>query len=77
MTVIEPLIKNGKALRNINYVNQLLHNDDECRHQIVILVHVVNDDAPCFLVENFIRMVVVTAEVGKSQLSSFSLSVWN
>ena len=43
---IEPLINNAKALRNITDDNPLGHNDAECRHQIVILVEVINDAAP-------------------------------
>ena len=39
MTVIESLINNCKALRNIT-------EDNPLRHQIVILVKVVNDAAP-------------------------------
>ena len=47
MTEIEPLINNGKALRNITDCNPLHQNDVKCRNQIVILVKVVNDAAPC------------------------------
>ena len=32
--------------RNISDADPLRHNDDECRHQIVILFKVVNDAAP-------------------------------
>ena len=46
MTVIEPFFNNGRALRNINDVNPLRQNDDECRHQVIILVKVVNDATP-------------------------------
>ena len=38
--VIELFINNDKALRNITDGNP---NDDECRHQIVILFKAVND----------------------------------
>ena len=44
--VIEPLINNGKVLWNITDNNLLGQNDDECHHQIIILVKVVNDTAP-------------------------------
>ena len=36
----------GMALPNINNGNPLRHNDDLCRHPIVILLEVVNDAAP-------------------------------
>ena len=36
MTVIEPLINNGRALQNISDVNQSRQNDDEYCHQIII-----------------------------------------
>ena len=42
MMVIEPLINNGKALPNITTGNTLYQNDDECCHQIIILVEVGN-----------------------------------
>ena len=44
--VIELFINNDKALRNITDGNPLCQNDDEWRHQIVILVKVVNDAFP-------------------------------
>ena len=40
-------IYNSKALRNINDGNLFSQNDNECRHQIIILVKVYNDAAPC------------------------------
>ena len=43
MTVTEPFINNGKGLRNITDNNLLRQNDEECRHQIVTFVYVVND----------------------------------
>ena len=46
MTEIEPLINIGKALPNITDGNLLRQNDDKCRHEIIILVQVVNDAAP-------------------------------
>ena len=42
--VIEPLLNNGRVLRNISDDNLLSQNDDEWRHQIVILVKLVNDE---------------------------------
>ena len=45
--LIEPLINKGLALRNITDNNPLCNNDAKCRHQIVILLKVVNDATPC------------------------------
>ena len=39
-------ITDAIALPNINNVNPLRHNDDLCRHPMVILLEVVNDAAP-------------------------------
>ena len=39
-------LNNGKALRNITDGNPLHQNDNECHHQLDILVKVVNDAAP-------------------------------
>ena len=47
MTEIEQMFNDDMALRNIYDADPLRHNDDEYRHQIVILVEVVNDSAPC------------------------------
>ena len=44
--VIEPLINNGKVLWNITDNNLLGQNDEQCHHQIIILVKVVNDASP-------------------------------
>ena len=38
MTVIERMFNDNMALRNIYDADPLRHNDDEYRHQIVILV---------------------------------------
>ena len=38
MTEIEWMFNDNMALRNIYDANQLHHNDDEYRHQIIILV---------------------------------------
>ena len=46
MTEIERILKNAMALGNINNGNPLCHNDDLCRHQIVILLEDVKDAAP-------------------------------
>ena len=46
MTEIERILNDAKALLNINNDNPLRHNEDLCRHQIVILLEVVNDAAP-------------------------------
>ena len=46
MTEIERILNDAMALPNINNGNPLRHNDDLCRHQIVILLKVVNDAAP-------------------------------
>ena len=46
-TVISRHYNDDMALPNINNGNPLRHNDDLCRHQIVILLEVVNDAAPC------------------------------
>ena len=46
MTEIEQILHDAMALPNINNGNQLRHNDDLCRHQIVIFLKVVNDAAP-------------------------------
>ena len=48
MTVIKPLFHNGMVLHNMNYINQLHHNDEVWHHQIGILVEVVNDTAPYY-----------------------------
>ena len=48
-----PIINNG---------NPSHHNDDLCRHQIVILLEAVNDAAPCLLVDKTVK-----EELGKSQ----------
>ena len=49
ITEIERILNNATALPNINNSNPLRHNDDLCRHPIVILLEVVNDAAPCYL----------------------------
>ena len=46
MTEIERILNDAMALPNINNGNPLRHNDDLCRHPIVILLEVVNDVAP-------------------------------
>ena len=46
MTVIELFFNDGRPFWNINDVNTLRQNDDECRHQTIIIVKVVNDAAP-------------------------------
>ena len=46
MVEIERILNDSMALRNISDTDQLRHNDDECRHQIVILFKVINDAAP-------------------------------
>ena len=38
MVIVEPLINNSKALQNITDDNPLNQNDDECGHQIIILI---------------------------------------
>ena len=40
------MVSNSRALRNITDNNPLHQNDDECRHQIVILVKVIHKAAP-------------------------------
>ena len=45
---IERILNDSMALQNISDADQLRHNDDECRHQIVILFKVINDAAPWF-----------------------------
>ena len=47
MTEIERILNDEMALPNINNGNPLHHNNDLCPHQIVILLEVVNDAAPC------------------------------
>ena len=46
MTEIERMFNDAMALLNINNGNLLRHNDDLCRHRIVILLEIVNDTAP-------------------------------
>ena len=46
MTKIERILNDGIALPNINNGNPLRHYADLCRHQIVILLEVINDAAP-------------------------------
>ena len=46
MTEIERILNDAMALPNINNGNPLCHNDYLCRHQIIILLEVVNDAAP-------------------------------
>ena len=48
MTEIEWILNDAMALPNINNGNPLRHYDDLCRHQIVILLEVVNDAALCY-----------------------------
>ena len=48
MTEIERILNDSMALPNINNGNPLCHNDDFCRHPIVILLEVVNDAAPWY-----------------------------
>ena len=48
MTEIERMFNDAMALPNINNGNPLNHNDDLCRHRIVILLEVVNDAAPWY-----------------------------
>ena len=38
MTEIKRMSNDGMALRNIYDADPLRHNDDKCRHQIIILV---------------------------------------
>ena len=45
MMEIERILNDAMALPNINNGNPLHHNDDLCRHEIVILLEVVNDAA--------------------------------
>ena len=40
------VLNDTMVLRNINNGNPLHHNDDLFRHQIIILLEVVNDSAP-------------------------------
>ena len=40
---IEQILKDAMALPNINNGNLLCYNDDLCRHEIIILLEVVND----------------------------------
>ena len=47
MMEIERILNDAMALPNINNGNLLHHNDDLCCHQIIILLEVVNDSAPC------------------------------
>ena len=47
MTEIEIILNDTMALPNINNGNPLRHNEDLCRHPIIILLEVVNDAAPC------------------------------
>ena len=47
MMEIDRILNDAMALLNINNGNLLRHNDDLCHHQIVILLEVVNDAAPC------------------------------
>ena len=47
MMEIERILNYAMALPNIDNGNWLRRNDDLCRHQIVILLEVVNDTAPC------------------------------
>ena len=51
MMVIEPFFNNDRALYNLNDDNPLRQNDDECHNQMVILVKVINDAAPCSRLE--------------------------
>ena len=56
MMEIERIINDAMGLPNINNGDPLHHNDDVCRHQIVILLEVVNDatpglKCPCLLIE--------------------------
>ena len=39
------LLNDGMALPNINNGKPLSHNDDLCRHRIIILLEVINDAA--------------------------------
>ena len=59
------------ALRNISDADPLRHNDDECRHQIVILFKVVNDAAP-WSVDVSKLYEVVQDEFSISKLRGFS-----
>ena len=47
MTEIERMFNDAMAILNINNGNLLSHNDNLCRHRIIILLEVVNDAAPC------------------------------
>ena len=47
MTEVERILNDAMALPNINDGNLLRHNGDLRRHQIVILLEVVNDAVPC------------------------------
>ena len=46
MSEIEQILNDGLALSNFTDSNPLRH-DDKYRHQIIILIQVVNDAAPC------------------------------
>ena len=59
LTETEQILNDAMVLPNINNGNPLHHNDDLCRHPIVILLEVVNDAAPCL--ETF----------GNNQINSF------
>ena len=48
MMEIERILNDAMVLPNINNGNPSRHNDDLCGHQIVILLEVVNDPAPCW-----------------------------
>ena len=70
--IIVIVINNGKALRNITDSNQLRQNDEECFHQIVILVKIINDAAP-WLVCHLSRDLKVSG----SNLDRVSLAATN
>ena len=54
MTEIERILNDAMALPSINNGNPLRHNDNLCRHQIVILLEVVIDAAPWCVVSELI-----------------------
>ena len=56
MTEIERILNDAIVLPNIYNGNPLHHNDNLCRHQIVILLEVVKDTAPCSFQNTFSSM---------------------
>ena len=57
MVEIEWILNDAMTLLNINNGNPLRHNDDLCRHQIIILLEVVNDAALCWWLSTIIGII--------------------